>query len=842
MNDVPASSAIKDTPRVFAERGVTVPFTTAELLWARVRQKGTVKELLVPGLANTRGIFVYEWSTIRNRFALSLHDRLLAREIQTGPAPTPESVSSAALRVTGSGVAGGDAKATTEATALHSDTLALHLRYQLVKRVMEKLGGPAAGLTFDDFASPDGFRKAADGLSGVAHVYHLDGGALYRRLDSLSTMLLPVGLPNVAVEAANRRLVQRLGGLARSLSDWADDAKGDAGSEASLISRMAAGVARLSSAAINTIDTNATDVELLLTEWDQRMELLREETKRLVWLLDGWERFVKLWQNVADQSPDAQAKALVLMSYVIPTMPRGELPADDQPEWDELNDELAKIVAAHEQGMDLQTAMELLGPDGNTPLSGLPGTVRKSAIVRPRGIGAEKLKQIVRILEPACDRPDGAPAMAMLAELRPQLVHIKPTRVARPRRLVCDVFEELLIDGETTGKIAARIPRSAIMPIWTLFQEKVDRGRLAVLEAVLDKPENVVQLRKLFAETLKHELEEAQAYTSKSRALIVRLGGEAHFHAMENIVGAVSISEHLVRLRAVMPAPPIDEFEDEDLDKIAAVLNDIRRDQPSQVQTALFILMSRMAEPWTISSVLERLATTGRFKSSAGITGFVATAMLGCLEGQVQDVHKTAGELPTGADSPARVGDAAMALAAAVEQCAVSVAGTNATLTVSGTPGQIEDVTALRDRVCSLVGAKMGDGGAAALVGALTGAAAVRGDKGALRPGTRWRFDEPLDPGALRNAELYATALRRCESKAGVLGLGDKLANSIKQTIDDFEKVASVLFGQMRTAGLDRIQREAARTHVSGIAYLVELLGGTERAERVMSKGLEAIG
>ena len=840
MNDVPDSST-KDTPRVFAERGVTVPFTTAELLWARVRQKGAVKELLVPGLANTRGIFVYEWSTIRNRFPLSLHDRLLAREIQIGPAPTPEMISSAALRVTGSGVAGGDAKATTEATALQADTLALHLRFQLVKRVMEKLGGSAANLTFEDFANPDGFRKAADALSEVAHVYHLDGGALYRRLDSLSTMLVPVGLPSVAVEAPNRRLVQRLGGLARSLSDWADDAKGEAGGEANLISRMAAGVARLSSAAINTIDRNATDVELLLTEWDRRVELLREETKRLVWLLDGWERFVKLWQNVASQTPDAQAKALVLMSFVMPTMPRGELPADDQPAWDEMNEELAKIVAAHDEGMDLQTALELLGPDGNLPLAGLPGTVRTAAVARPRGVGAEKLKQIVRILEPASDRPDGGPATAMLAELRPQLVHLKPPRVPRARRLVCDVFEELLIDGETTGKIAARIPRSAILPIWALFQEKVDRARLSGLEAALDKPENVTRLRQLFAETLKHELEEAQAYTSKSRALMVRLGGEAHFHAMENIVGAVSIGEHLARLRAVLPAPPIEEFADEDLDKIAAVLNDIRRDQPTQVQTALFILMSRMAEPWTISSVLERLATTGRFKSSAGITGFVATAMLGCLEGQVQDVRKSADELPTGKDSPERVGETAMALAAAVEQCAESVAGTNATLTVSGTPGQIDDVTALRERVCSLVDAKMGDGGAAALIGALTGAAAVRGDKGAVRPGARWRFDEPLDPVALRNAELYATALRRCEGKAGVLGLGDKLANTIKQTVDDFEKVAGVLFGQMRTAGLDSVQREAARSHVSGIAYLVELLAGTERAERLLTKGLEAI-
>src|SRR5581483_2699748 len=101
---------------------------------------------------------------------------------------------------------------------------------------------------------------------------------------------------------------------------------------------------------------------------------------------------------------------------------------------------------------------------------------------------------------------------------------------------------------------------------------------------------------------------------------------------------------------------PIAQFEEPDLDRLAEALNDIRRASPQQVQTALFVVMDHMEEPWRISSVLESLATTGRFRSSAGISGFVATAMIGQIEGQVQDVRKLAEALPQGNASPAKLG------------------------------------------------------------------------------------------------------------------------------------------------------------------------------------------
>jgi len=84
----------------------------------------------------------------------------------------------------------------------------------------------------------------------------------------------------------------------------------------------------------------------------------------------------------------------------------------------------------------------------------------------------------------------------------------------------------------------------------------------------------------------------------------------------------LTAAEPLRRLRQILPPKPIAEFSEPDLDRLAEALNEIRRVAPSQIQSALTVVMSQMAEPWSISAVLENLATTGRFRSSAGVSGF----------------------------------------------------------------------------------------------------------------------------------------------------------------------------------------------------------------------------
>lgn len=837
MTDAPATN--KDAPKTFPERGVAVPFTTAELLFARVRQKGETRELLVPGLAETRGIFVYEWSGMRNRFTLSLHDRLLHRQLTIAPPPTPDTVASLALKIARGGSAGGETLAASEDTVKQGESFPALARFALTRRLIERLGADPGNLTPEEMALEDGQRRAIDMLGGVSHVYGLAGPQLYTRIETLGSLLGRIGVGGMSVEPPNRRLVERLKLLARTLSAWADTggSAGDGVGEAHLIGRVAAETARLAGNTLERIDRETLAVDALMAGWNDRIEELRGYADRIVWFLDGWDRLLGLWQNVASKDRGSQAKALTLMSYVVPMIPAGEIAADERATWDEMNDQLAKLIAASEEGVALSEMLELMGPEAQKP-SGLTGT---SARARPSrgGLPEAKLGQVVRLLESVVERPDGAPARKMLDELRPQISMARPPRLPRARRAVCAVFEEMLVDGETTSKTGTRIPRSAIMPVWSLFLERADKAKLAELEKDLAAPQNIAEIRRMFATRLKPDLDDAAAYTSKARTLIVRLGGEAHYHGMQLMVGAVTIAEQLMNLRAQLPPKPIADFREADLDNLAAALNEIRKIAADQIQTALSIVMGQMAQPWKISNVLEVLATSGRFRSSAGISGFVTAAMIGQIDGKMNDVRKLADAMPvagttTSAGTPAPVGEAAMALAESISQCADNIVGTTAALQVSGSPTQIEEVDKMRQKLCELVESKVGGSAASVLVGAFS----IQEGKG--QP--RWRFDRPLNPAGLFSAEQYATALKRSETSAAQLGIGERVSASVKETLEDFEKYVSRLFAQMRETSLGLDQREIALTHVAAAARVIEILAGTERAERFYLRGLESVG
>jgi len=839
MNDTPASSS-KDAPKTFAERGAAVPFTTTELMFARMRQKGETKELLVPGLAQTRGIYVYEWASMRNRFQLSLHDRLLHFQLTIAPTPTPAALSAISLKVALGGSAGGEVLAAGEETARYNESLPVLARFALTQKIIERLSAGGVVITSEEMATEDGQRRATDQLSQIAHVYGINGQQLYARIETLSSILGPIGVPGMTAQTPARRLTRRLELVGKVLEKWAGTG-GESDAEAVMVSRVALETVRYANNCFSNLDAETGAVDVLLAAWNERIDEVKARAERALWLLDGWERLVSAWQNVSNKERSLQAQCLILMSYVMPMVPTNEVTADERPAWEDMNAELTKLIAANEEGVDVETMLEVLGPHALQP----PGLISNPGRAKPRrgGLSSQKLTQVVRLLESVVERPDGDPARKMLDELRSQIVHYRPPRLPRGRRMVCAVFEEMLIDGETESRTAARIPRSAIMPVWSLFVERADKARLEQLERELNKPASVAELRAMFAATLQPELDEAAAFPSKARNLMARLGAESHYHAMQLMVGASTIAEQLIRLRAALPPKPIEDFKDPDLDRLAEALNDIRKAAPEQIQMALFIVMGQMAQPFKISNVLEILSNSGRFKSSAGISGFVTAAMIGKLEGQVQDVRKLIDAVPSpdNASPTTPIGEAAMALAETIGQCADNFAGTGSALAVNGSPTQTEEVEMMRNKLCDLVGAKLAGSGVGALISALTGAPATITPAGA-RPSVRWPFDQPPDPASVRNAELYAQALKRSETSAITLGIGDKITTAIQETIDEFEKVATVLFSQMTKANLDRIKRQHASAHVAVLSRILEILAGTDRAERLFKRGNELVG
>jgi hypothetical protein len=334
MADVPVTPlSEKDAPKTFAERGASVPFTTAALMWARVRQQAHIKELLVPGLANTRGIYVFEWAGVPQRFTLTLHDRLLHRAIAPEPAPTPTTIAAIANRVALSGAAGPDVQAAAQRRVAQAETLTLLARYTLMMRAIERMSGDGTRIAVAELRTAAGQQRAKDILAKIAVRSKLTPQVLQERIDQLGTNLADTGLPGMPIKAPVRLLMQNMAQMSRVLREWADEGKGDSIVEARLISQVAEETFRLAEQLTAIVDDSTVDIDTLLADWTNGERVVRAATQRLSWVLDGWERLVNMWLDVADRSPSDQSQTLSLMSYLLPLMPPSELKPEDSAKW-----------------------------------------------------------------------------------------------------------------------------------------------------------------------------------------------------------------------------------------------------------------------------------------------------------------------------------------------------------------------------------------------------------------------------------------------------------------------------------------------------------------------------
>jgi hypothetical protein len=443
-----------------------------------------------------------------------------------------------------------------------------------------------------------------------------------------------------------------------------------------------------------------------------------------------------------------------------------------------------------------------------------------------------KLRQIVAMLEAALDRPDGAAARRMLDEMRPKLVEARPPRRQTLRRILCQSFEDMLVEGATSGALIGRIPRAVIMPAWAIFLERGNKELIAKAEANLNDKATVAAACDHFVTMMKTEIAEAQAFASKGKTLLLKLGGEAHYLSLDNVVNAVSIFRQIAKLKAALPPKPIGLMKDSHLDALANILNEIRKASPDCIATALFIVMARMAEPWKISTILEELATSGRFKSSAGIKEFSGAALVGRIETHVQEVQAiaAAAEAKPAGDAPApSKGAAAAEVATEVSGAVQSLVGTREALERSGSTAQLREVERARLRLREVVDEKIVGGAANAIVNAVSGG------------GKAGRVDKAPDPQQLRDAELRAVALRRSTAYADLLTIEGEVTDNIKKATEGVDRAASELFGQIRRAKLDKSGKEAARGHVMANARLMEILAGPDKAEALLNRGLEAL-
>ncbi|MDR3514631.1 MAG: hypothetical protein P4M00_02360 [Azospirillaceae bacterium] len=340
------------SPATFAERGVTVGFTSPVVAQARIRasrHKGM--ELVMPNLTGGKGFYLFQWTAVLHSSTVTVHDRRLYGLIAATRVLEPGMVRRQALRAASEGLAGRRAAQRARQVIREDQEYSVLTNFLLLSRLLQT-GDAAIVPLLDANNMPVVNSDIREAAQQVATDLGLTPDALYDRIETLGQLVLPLGLPWAPTSGRLRRLIgdlERFAGEAAALSALSF---GDFAMLADVASRSARNVAALGRAAIAEIDrTIENDLTWIVGDWPTARKTFPGTLFWVGWLLDGWDYIITAWQavvglsdraasnGVAGGSIERQRDALVDLAWLLPLMPKEVQDATAQ----SLNDETRDV-------------------------------------------------------------------------------------------------------------------------------------------------------------------------------------------------------------------------------------------------------------------------------------------------------------------------------------------------------------------------------------------------------------------------------------------------------------------------------------------------------------------
>jgi len=313
-------------PSTFAERGVTVPFTTPLLSQARLRLDRNDKfEFLVPNFTGGKGVYVMPWKTVPSMMTVTLHDRLLFEQIEQLDSHSPETIRGAVLSVQSSGVAGPTA-AVAAMEALQRDQHYLVLtQFILVTELLKIVGIGAQDLLGAGRSAEQSVRLARQALGKVAHIVKITPEELSARVENLGFAVAPAGLPQCPERGRLRQLMAKLEAFAQELDRWAALDVSDVSGLGTYVAAVARHTLELAKMRLTQLDKVCADPKQIIHDEPRFRAAIGDHVNRLSWLLDGWEFLVAQWTAVKDEHPETQQTAVADISRLVPVIPKEEI-------------------------------------------------------------------------------------------------------------------------------------------------------------------------------------------------------------------------------------------------------------------------------------------------------------------------------------------------------------------------------------------------------------------------------------------------------------------------------------------------------------------------------------
>lgn len=202
---------------------------------------------------------------------------------------------------------------------------------------------------------------------------------------------------------------------------------------------------------------------------------------------------------------------------------------------------------------------------------------------------------------------EGLPHEMLLEALRPRLRNgsAKAPRIAAPLRLVCEPFEDMLINGPRRSKQPGRILRATLAPMWKWLRD----GSAALVDLEKDVQKKVkggdapalataaAALRAETAAAIRARLGKLEEGGKAWRALEEKLGGPGAIDDVREIALLLEVAPQFMELRATLPRH-IARLSEEQLRSIRGSFDKLTETNPAQAPYLPLLVLGRLERPW----------------------------------------------------------------------------------------------------------------------------------------------------------------------------------------------------------------------------------------------------
>ncbi len=250
--------------------------------------------------------------------------------------------------------------------------------------------------------------------------------------------------------------------------------------------------------------------------------------------------------------------------------------------------------------------------------------------------------QLARAVEVDRLRGGALPHEEILGALRPRLREAgqRLPRLPTPRRLICAVFEDLLVD-DRLRKQRGRIARSSIAPVWDWLTGALAPAELGpALEAVREKLVNggadfadaeVGAFQRLAAAAILAAVPTPDIKDVRCAAAVAALGPDVAADA-HDMARMMEMADDMRALQRATPRP-LPALNDDDIAVFRAAFDRMARTHPDCASYVAFFVLARLRKPWEALRLAGALTRkSDDVKLSRTDLGQIGEALLADLE------------------------------------------------------------------------------------------------------------------------------------------------------------------------------------------------------------------